>query len=88
MIPATMRLAATVLLALGTSAAVGGTLDTRQNVKQQVDAAVHQVMAKYRVPGMAVGVIAGGQSYVFDYGVASAATHRPSPLTRCSKLDR
>jgi beta-lactamase class C len=34
-------------------------------------------MAKYEVPGMAVGVTVAGKSYVFTYGVASTNTRQP-----------
>ena len=34
-------------------------------------------MERYGVPGMAVGVVVNGQTYVCDYGVASKATGKP-----------
>ena len=34
-------------------------------------------MAKYGIPGMAVGITVAGKSYVFTYGVASTATRQP-----------
>ncbi len=34
-------------------------------------------MERYGVPGMAVGIVANGRTYVFDYGVASKATGKP-----------
>lgn len=37
-------------------------------------------MALHGIAGMAVGVVVDGQPYVFDYGVASKATH--APVTR------
>jgi beta-lactamase class C len=36
-----------------------------------VDKAIRPVMAKYDVPGMAVGVTINGRAYFFNYGVAS-----------------
>ena len=49
----------------------------RPDVRAIVDAAVAPVMRTNRIPGMAVGVIAGGTERVFDYGVASTQTRRP-----------
>ncbi|MBB3196856.1 beta-lactamase class C [Roseateles terrae] len=46
-------------------------------VRALVDAAVRPVMARNDLPGLAVGVTVGGRSYVFNYGVASKATHAP-----------
>jgi beta-lactamase class C len=34
-------------------------------------------MAKYSIPGMAVGITVGGKPYVFSYGVASTETRQP-----------
>ena len=50
---------------------------TQQQIKTTVDAAVQPVMAKYGIPGMAVGITVAGKSYVFTYGVASTATRQP-----------
>ena len=44
---------------------------SQARVKAIVDAALKPVMEKYHIPGMAVGVAAGGKSYHFDYGVAA-----------------
>lgn len=49
----------------------------KKDVKQQMDAAIAAVMKKNNIPGMAVGVIAGDQTYFFDYGVASRQTRKP-----------
>ncbi len=49
----------------------------RDNVKTVVAAAVAPVMAKYQIPGMAVGLTAAGKTYVLDYGVASLETRKP-----------
>jgi hypothetical protein len=35
------------------------------------------VMKQYGIPGMAVGVVAGGHEYVFTYGVASKVAGLP-----------
>jgi beta-lactamase class C len=39
--------------------------------------AIRPVMARYAIPGMAVGLVAGGRSQVFDHGVMSRATGEP-----------
>ena len=39
--------------------------------------AVRPLMDQEGIPGMAVGIVFNGQSYVFDYGVASRATGKP-----------
>lgn len=46
-------------------------------IQQAVDAAVRPVMARYKVPGMAVAVTAAGQHRVFNYGVASRQGNQP-----------
>ena len=43
-------------------------------VKQIVDASLIPVMKKHNIPGMAVGVVAQGKTYLFNYGVASRQT--------------
>jgi beta-lactamase class C len=71
-------LAASVLFIVCTTAAVGYAADDlQQRVKSTVDIAIQPVMAKYRIPGMAVGVIVAGKPYVFCYGVASTETRQP-----------
>ncbi len=53
-----------------------------QSVKNVVDGAVAPVMTKYGIPGMAVGIVAGDQRYVFDYGVSSLKKRDPvTPAT-------
>lgn len=46
-------------------------------IRAAVDAAVRPMMAKNDIPGMAVGVTVGGQSFVFNYGVASKQSGKP-----------
>ncbi len=48
-----------------------------QSVKSLVDGAVAPVMTKYGLPGMEVGIVAGGQRHVFTYGVSSLKTREP-----------
>lgn len=51
--------------------------DPRDSVKHVVDATIRPLMAKNNIPGMAVGVVVDGRSYVFDYGLASKEAHQP-----------
>jgi beta-lactamase class C len=50
--------------------------NSQDKIRSRVDSAIRPVMAKYRIPGMEVGVIVAGKPYVFTYGVASTETHR------------
>ncbi len=47
------------------------------DVGNVVSHVVRPVMQHYGVPGMAVGIVMSGNTYVFDYGVASRATAQP-----------
>lgn len=59
-------------------AVVGSAAETsRQTIGSVVDGTVRPVMAEYRIPGMAVGIVAGNRSYAFNYGVASTETGKP-----------
>lgn len=58
--------------------AVGSVADgLRGRIASAVDTAVRPLMQEFHVPGMAVGIVAGGKSYVFNYGVASTQTAKP-----------
>lgn len=46
-------------------------------VARVVDGAIGPFQAKYHIPGVAVGVVAGQCSYVLNYGVAELAGRRP-----------
>ncbi|AET93905.1 beta-lactamase (plasmid) [Burkholderia sp. YI23] len=50
------------------------------SIRSTVDETIRPLMALHGIAGMAVGVVVDGQPYVFDYGVASKATH--APVTR------
>lgn len=65
---------AVLLLALYATSGIGRARTAPDKIKQTVDNAIQPVMEKYRVPGMAVGIVAGDTSYVFNYGVASTET--------------
>ncbi|AVF38933.1 PNC family class C beta-lactamase [Pandoraea apista] len=54
------------------------TADPRQaEIKLLVDNTITPLMARQNVPGMAVGIVFDGHTYVFDYGVADKAAKRP-----------
>jgi beta-lactamase class C len=64
-------------LLLATSAATFAADDEKANVEKRIAQAIHPVMESYGIPGMAVGIVVNGRSYVFDYGAASKATGKP-----------
>lgn len=51
--------------------------DEKTKVEKIVAQTIRPVMDRYGIPGVAVGIVLNGQSYVFDYGVASKATGKP-----------
>jgi beta-lactamase class C len=51
--------------------------DQQERIKSAVDKAVRWAMEKYSIPGMAVGLIVGGNPYVLNHGVASKETRKP-----------
>lgn len=50
-----------------------------------MDAAVQPLMKKDGIPGMAVGIVVGEKSYVFNYGLA--AKNPPEPVTRTTLFE-
>jgi len=46
-------------------------------IRHAVDEAIQPMMAKNRIPGVAVGVIVDGKAQVFNYGVVSLETRQP-----------
>jgi beta-lactamase class C len=48
----------------------------KANLEKVVAHAVRPVMERYRIPGVAVGIVVKGQNYIYDYGTASKATGR------------
>jgi CubicO group peptidase (beta-lactamase class C family) len=62
-----------VLLRANVSAAGDG----RARIGNVVARAIEPVMDRYGIPGMAVGIVVNGRTYVYNYGVASRATGRP-----------
>lgn len=51
--------------------------DDTTRVRTAVDAAILPLMSQHDIPGMAVGVVLDGRSYVSTYGVASKETNAP-----------
>lgn len=74
---ATRMMAATLFAMCLTPSMARAADDLQPKVKSVVDLAIQPIMARYHVPGMAVGVIAEGKPYVFYYGVASLTTRHP-----------
>uniref|UniRef100_E1THC4 Beta-lactamase n=1 Tax=Burkholderia sp. (strain CCGE1003) TaxID=640512 RepID=E1THC4_BURSG len=76
--PGVISVMASVVFALSTTTTTSRAAnDATGEMKAVVDAAVAPLMQKHHVPGMAIGVIANGNTYVFDYGVASTETGEP-----------
>jgi beta-lactamase class C len=69
---------AVVFFAACATIAISHTADEPQNrIETAVDMAIPPVMAKYNIPGMAVGIIVAGKPAVFSYGLASTETRQP-----------
>lgn len=66
-----------IFLSLCVSSFNGYAGDSERNLTQAVDKIIQPLMNEYGIPGMAVGIVAGNESYVFTYGVASAETGKP-----------
>lgn len=62
-----------VLLVSPGQAANNGIAEVEKIVVQ----AIQPVMQRYGIPGMAVGIVADGHNYVYDFGVMSKATGKP-----------
>lgn len=74
----TMRLTVTVFAAFCAGAATSyAAVHSRNDVRSTVDRTIRPLMAEYGIPGMAVGIVADGKPYVFNYGVASIKAHPP-----------
>lgn len=68
---------ALIFLLLYVSSFNGHARDSERNPTQAVDKIIQPLMVEYGIPGMAVGIVAGNESYVFTYGVASTETGKP-----------
>ena len=75
--PLPSLLAALTLITGAITSTAGYAAQDQTTMKQRVDASVMPVMKKHNIPGMAVGVIAQGNTYLFNYGVSSRQTASP-----------
>jgi len=73
-----LRIAAAIACVVACSATTpAGTIASSQDATRNiVDRTVRPLMQRYDIPGMAVGVTAGNNRYVFNYGVASKAPRK------------
>src|SRR5260370_35883094 len=74
------RIVAAVLFAICATTTVSHAADDLQErVKSAADTAIRPVMAKDRIPGMAVAITVAGKTYVFSH--VAASTETPQPVT-------
>ncbi|MPV65372.1 class C beta-lactamase [Burkholderia sp. BE17] len=72
------RFAATLFVAACATATAGRAAAVTQNdIHETVTRHVAPLMKQYAIPGMAIGIVADGKPYVFDYGVMSTQTGKP-----------
>ncbi|VWC01182.1 class C beta-lactamase [Burkholderia arboris] len=72
------RFAATLFVAACATATAGrAAAVTQDDLHDTVTRHIAPLMKQYAVPGMAVGIVADGKPYVFDYGVMSKQTGKP-----------
>ncbi|MGU3782135.1 class C beta-lactamase [Burkholderia metallica] len=73
-----MRIAATLFVAACATVTAGrAAAATQDDLHDTVTRHIAPLMKQYAIPGMAVGVVADGKPYVFDYGVMSKQTGKP-----------
>ncbi len=74
----TIRVWAAGFLALGLiSRADAAAEEQADRVAATVAATIRALQEKHRIPGIAVGIIVGGRSHVFSFGVVSTETQKP-----------
>ncbi|WP_322085039.1 class C beta-lactamase [Burkholderia sp. BCC1999] len=71
---ATLLVAACAITTAGRAAAATAAQD---DLHDTVTRHIAPLMKQYAIPGMAIGIVADGKPYVFDYGVMSKQTGRP-----------
>ncbi|KVA10645.1 class C beta-lactamase [Burkholderia latens] len=72
------RFAAILFVAACAAAPTGrATAATQDDIHAAVTRHVAPLMKQFAIPGMAIGVVADGKPYVFDYGVMSTQTGKP-----------
>lgn len=73
-----IRIAATLFAAACAAATAGrAAAATQDEIRDTVTRNVAPLMKQFAIPGMAIGIVADGQPYVFDYGVMSTQTGQP-----------
>ncbi len=73
---AVRTVAAALVVTCAPAVVAGAAADRRDSVKSVVDAAIVPLMKRDHIPGVAVGVTVGGKTFVYNYGLASAAPSR------------
>lgn len=68
---------ATAMTCMVSAASYAAAAQPANNIQHAVDEAIQPMMAKNRIPGVAVGVIVDGKVQVFNYGVASLESRQP-----------
>jgi len=59
------------------STTYGESTSKQNDISGVMDSVIRPLMEKYRIPGMAVAVIVNGESYFYNFGVASLKTQQP-----------
>jgi beta-lactamase class C len=59
------------------SSIYGESNDKRKEIGAVMDSVIRPLMQQYQIPGMAVAVIVNGESYSYNYGVASLKSRQP-----------
>ncbi|MCR4468232.1 class C beta-lactamase [Burkholderia sp. SCN-KJ] len=73
-----IRIAATLFVAACAAATAGrAAAATQDEIHDTVTRHVAPLMKQFAIPGMAIGIVADGKPYVFDYGVMSTQTGQP-----------
>ncbi|PRG11911.1 class C beta-lactamase [Burkholderia ambifaria] len=73
-----IRVAATLFVAACAAVTAGrAAAATPDEIHDTVTRNVAPLMKQFAIPGMAIGIVADGKPYVFDYGVMSTQTGKP-----------
>ena len=73
-----IRIAATLFVAACAAVTAGrAAAATPDEIHDTVTRNVAPLMRQFAIPGMAIGIVADGKPYVFDYGVMSTQTGKP-----------
>jgi beta-lactamase class C len=51
--------------------------NVKSGIETTIAEAIRPLMEREGIPGMAVGIVCNGQSYIFNFGIASRATGKP-----------